>query len=290
MGHYTHVLLVKLHIAFAFFSHHAATAADFPVGYAGQGVRHHSQPGLVEPSMFKPVRQQQRAQTVLAAAKALVSEPSCGMDRGVINPSDFGADPTGKTDASPAMDKAVSSMLTHQVGIDDMGIYDLGGVTLDLDGGSFSLSRPLLIPQHYGNFRVMRGTLFAGPSFPLSSPDDPLRPESGLHFLLQVGQHGRCNSTTGGASNKNCNTNVGIEQLTLDGRGIANGLMIADSMDNNVGPALLVVGFPHNHWYIAGWLRSRIHSRGLARTVSSRLEDSSKQRDRDCHNAGRRRT
>jgi hypothetical protein len=26
--------------------------------------------------------------------------------------------------------------------------------------------------------------------------------------------------------------------LTLDGRGLANGLMIADSMDNNVGPAV----------------------------------------------------
>ena len=135
--------------------------------------------------------------------------------------------------------------------------------TLDLEGGSYSLSRPLLIPQHYGNFRVMRGTLFAGPAFPLSSPDDPENPESGLHFLLQVGQHGSCNSTTGGASNKNCNTDVGIEQVTLDGRGLANGLMIADTMDSNVGPALLVVGFPHIGISLAGSGAGYIHEAWL---------------------------
>ena len=190
----------------------AAAAAE----YTPEGVCHHKQPGLVDPSLFKPVRHQQRAQKVLAAAKALMSEPSCGVapDPGVIVPSAFGADPTGKADASPAMDKAVAAMLAHKVGVDgspcfrslfhfsvcvfvsfllcslilwtDMGIYDLGGVTLDLDGGSYSLSRPLLIPQHYGNFKVMRGTLFAGRSFPVSTPDDPEMPESGLHFLLQV--------------------------------------------------------------------------------------------------------
>jgi hypothetical protein len=229
--------------------------------YATEGVRHHRQAGLVEPSLFKSVQHQQRAQKVLAAARALMAEPSCGVapDPAVVLPTAFGADPTGKADASAAMDRAVAAMLSHKVGIDDMGIYDLGGATLDLDGGSYSLSRPLLIPQHYGNFRVMRGTLFAGPAFPPSAPSDPEYPQAGLHFLLQVGEHGRCNSTTGGASNKNCNTNVGVEQLTLDGRGLANGLMIADSMDNNVGPALLVVGYSHVGISLAGSGAGYIH-------------------------------
>ena len=44
----------------------AATTQHYE--YTSHNVRHHSQPGLVEPSLFRALRHQQRAQKVLAAA------------------------------------------------------------------------------------------------------------------------------------------------------------------------------------------------------------------------------
>eukprot|EP01046_Picozoa_sp_COSAG06_P058194 COSAG06_NODE_11602_length_1485_cov_12.274694_2_plen_65_part_01 len=41
--------------------------------YATEGVRHHRHAGLVEPSLFKSVQHQRRAQKVLAAARALMA-------------------------------------------------------------------------------------------------------------------------------------------------------------------------------------------------------------------------
>ena len=52
----------------------AATTQHYE--YTSLSVRHHSHPGLVEPSLFRALRHQQRAQKVLAAAKALMADKS----------------------------------------------------------------------------------------------------------------------------------------------------------------------------------------------------------------------
>ena len=45
-------------------------------------------------------------------------------------------------------------------------ITDLGGATLDLSGGTYLISAPILIPPGFGNAQIVRGTLRAAPSFP----------------------------------------------------------------------------------------------------------------------------
>ena len=49
------------------------------------------------------------------------------------------------------------------------GIIDLGGATIDLQGGDYLLSRPLVVPFCYGNVRLQRGTLRASAQFPAAS-------------------------------------------------------------------------------------------------------------------------
>ena len=46
------------------------------------------------------------------------------------------------------------------------GAKDLGGVTIDLGGGDYYISSPLVIPNMYGNMRIVDGTIGASSSFP----------------------------------------------------------------------------------------------------------------------------
>ena len=91
----------------------------------------------------------------------------------VINPADYGADPTGTTDATAVLQQCVNllwnasrsgSILArtqHQL--------DLGGATLDLAGGIFLLSSPVVFPEGGArNFQVRGGTLRAGGNFPMT--------------------------------------------------------------------------------------------------------------------------
>ena len=43
---------------------------------------------------------------------------------------------------------------------------DLGGATLDLSGGTYLISAPLVIPGGNGNLHIVDGTLRASPTFP----------------------------------------------------------------------------------------------------------------------------
>eukprot|EP01060_Flectonema_neradi_P032389 TRINITY_DN513_c16_g1_i1.p1 TRINITY_DN513_c16_g1~~TRINITY_DN513_c16_g1_i1.p1 ORF type:complete len:465 (+),score=98.69 TRINITY_DN513_c16_g1_i1:37-1431(+) len=87
----------------------------------------------------------------------------------VFSPTDFGADPTGKTDSTDAVTKALNSMLSvaNASSMAD-GIRNLGGATLDLRGGTYLISKSLVVPQYFGNFKISDGTLMAASNF--SSP------------------------------------------------------------------------------------------------------------------------
>ena len=76
----------------------------------------------------------------------------------------FGGDPTGVADSSAALDAALQSAIN---GTERDGMVGAGGVVVDLVGGTYLISRPMLL--HGGKFRgfgIRGGTLFAGPSFP----------------------------------------------------------------------------------------------------------------------------
>jgi hypothetical protein len=101
----------------------------------------------------------------------------------IINPADHGADPTGATDSTAVLQRCVellwnASRSSSSSNNGDGGNVnsskgtpqlDLGGATLDLAGGIFLLSSPIVFPPAGArNFQVRGGTLRAARSFPIS--------------------------------------------------------------------------------------------------------------------------
>ena len=79
---------------------------------------------------------------------------------------DYGADPTGTSDSTEALERAIQD--AFQSPLDDAhlmeGVADLGGSELHLDGGTYKISRPLLLPNSGGgNFMVL--PLFPAPKY-----------------------------------------------------------------------------------------------------------------------------
>lgn len=62
----------------------------------------------------------------------------------VFHVTEYGADPTGKKDSTYAILKAIG--LGHLMD----GIQHLGGVEINLDGGTYLISRPLRLPATGG--------------------------------------------------------------------------------------------------------------------------------------------
>lgn len=148
----------------------------------------------------------------------------------LITPESFGGDPTGKTDATAALQSCVQAVLAHGArGTEPMasGIRNLGGATIDLGGGTFNISEPLVFPELVGNFQIVRGTLRAGPGFPADS------------YLIEVGNHS-CMPD----NQKVCNEFININEMFLDCSHVAAGGIIArNTMGLTVGPSAFVTGF-----------------------------------------------
>lgn len=132
---------------------------------------------------------------------------------------------------------------------------DCGGAVLDLSGGTFNLSEPVVIPAGWGNYAVQRGSLFAGDGFmprytppsrstgdfsPVTAPkswDDP----AATSFLLILGG---TNCTPSPNVKGACAFDVSATELELDARHVAGGcLLVAHTQFATVGPGLAVLGF-----------------------------------------------
>ena len=62
----------------------------------------------------------------------------------VVNPTSFGADPTGVNDSTVQLQAAVNFLVNFGTTKDAQGRINLGGAVLDLDGGIFSISDTIL--------------------------------------------------------------------------------------------------------------------------------------------------
>ncbi|KAH9616283.1 hypothetical protein KSS87_022537 [Heliosperma pusillum] len=91
----------------------------------------------------------------------------------VYHVTSYGADPTGKNDSTDALLRVFSEI--GEIGSSNNnnnghlmdGITNLGGVEINLDGGTYVINRPLHFPTPYlGNILIHGGTLKASDSFP----------------------------------------------------------------------------------------------------------------------------
>ncbi|KAJ1393115.1 Pectin lyase fold/virulence factor [Sesbania bispinosa] len=100
--------------------------------------------------------------------------------KGVVYPIGYGADPTGAQDSSDAILKALEDVFEMESGLEMLpGVKDLGGVVIDLQGGNYSISKPITFPSSaianvvvnevkivVVRLRVQGGTLRASDTFP----------------------------------------------------------------------------------------------------------------------------
>ncbi|XP_013597828.1 PREDICTED: polygalacturonase QRT3 [Brassica oleracea var. oleracea] len=100
----------------------------------------------------------------------------------------YGADPTGKADSTNAILKAMEDAFdgpNHGVLME--GINDLGGARIDLQGGSYLISKPLRFPSAgAGNLLISGGTLRASDDFPVDKYLIELNDESSkLQYIFE---------------------------------------------------------------------------------------------------------
>eukprot|EP00756_Hemistasia_phaeocysticola_P028067 Hpha_TRINITY_DN16153_c2_g5::TRINITY_DN16153_c2_g5_i1::g.4270::m.4270 len=147
-----------------------------------------------------------------------------GLGGEVITPSAFGADPTGRTDSTQAMLKAFAALTNRSeratVNMAD-NITDMGGLTLDLQGGVYLISATLPIPTYVGNLHVKGGTLRASKTFPSGG------------YLITVGSTTCSPHTPGGGTDHqgSCNEFIGFSDMLFDSSlRAAGGIEIAKVM------------------------------------------------------------
>ena len=190
------------------------------------------------PSDMSPATRM-RHRAVMASWKA-PTEPAASAS-GVVSPIDFGADPTGVKDSTAAFTAAMAAVMAHNTSGHSLsdGIVDLGGVVLDLQGGDYLLSAPLVVPQYAGNMRIIDGTLRASKTFPPSS------------YVVEVCfPTVKCSPPSGQGS---CCENVGMSGLTIDASHIATGsLRISNTMGATLDASSAIFGFTTNGIAIAG--------------------------------------
>ena len=150
-----------------------------PVLAVSGSPRHVSHPRANPPARLgttSPSRATARGRACHATGPAGSAPPAPAY---VINPADYGADPTGATDSSAVLQHCVELLWNTSrtgssgsvVGSGAAGVAqrDLGGATLELGGGIFLLSSPVVFPATGArNFQVRGGTLRAARAFPVS--------------------------------------------------------------------------------------------------------------------------
>jgi hypothetical protein len=154
----------------------------------------------------------------------------------IIRPADFGADATGATDSSPMMAKAMAALLAARGPHHTMAsnITDLGGATLDLSGGTYLISAPLVIPPGYGNAQIVRGTLRAAPNFPSA------------RWLVEIGSTTCAPRLPNGKpdSQGSCNEFINLSEMMFDSSHVAaGGVKVSKVMGTTIGPSVFFTGF-----------------------------------------------
>ena len=159
-----------------------------------------------------------------------------------ISPLDFGADPTGKSDSSDALQSCIQACANYSSVIDSLGhfpgdasfgngkyIRNAGGCVIDLAGGEYMLSKPVTFPEYIANINFGHGSLVADPTpgvFPADS------------FLLVVGIAGSCKVPQG-----SCNIDINFPELFLDGSHVASGIQVNNVMGSTLGPGSYLLNF-----------------------------------------------
>ncbi|PWA39827.1 pectin lyase-like superfamily protein [Artemisia annua] len=149
----------------------------------------------------------------------------------VFYPIGYGADPGGLQDSTAAIMAAVADAAMIEDGQQLLpGIKDLGGAIVDLQGGNFKISKPIVIPQNSGNLVIQGGTLRASDTFPAEGYLIELHSPSSTKFSKTIANM----SHDPFSDMKNRNEPIYYEDITFrdilfDSSNIGGGLFVIDS-------------------------------------------------------------
>ncbi|XP_039773915.1 polygalacturonase QRT3-like isoform X2 [Panicum virgatum] len=106
--------------------------------------------------------------TVLTCRRRVCVGVQASASARVYHVTDYGADPTGATDSTAAINRAIADAFRPASNSTMTGgIPDLGGAEVHLDGGTYLVRGPLTLPASGGgNFRIHSGSLRASDDFP----------------------------------------------------------------------------------------------------------------------------
>ena len=147
-----------------------------------------------------------------------------------VSPIALGADPTGVKDSWAALDAAIGKCL-NQSALSPNGFFpgqdtvpqfgpirDMGGCSVDLEGGEYRISKPLHIPEMNANMQFGHGSLVAAPNFE-------------GEFLFVVGTKDETNKEgCRSFPQASCNIDINFPELFLDGARRASGMQINNVM------------------------------------------------------------
>jgi hypothetical protein len=160
-----------------------------------------------------------------------------------VTPLSFGADPTGVRDSWAPINAAIGECL-NQSALSPNGFFpgedtvpqfgpirDMGGCSVDLEGGEYRISKTLHIPEMNANMQFGHGSLVAAPGFK-------------GEFLFVVGTKD-ATSREGCRSypQASCNIDINFPELFLDGARRASGMQINNVMGATVGPGGYFLNF-----------------------------------------------
>ncbi|KAL7612114.1 hypothetical protein Lser_V15G06609 [Lactuca serriola] len=131
----------------------------------------------------------------------------------------YGADPTGKTDSTDAILRAISDAVSEErVGLLMDGITNHGGVQISLEGGIYKISRPMKFPvAGVGNIVISGGTLKASQNFSTNG------------YLIDL------TTFSSSSSNKNYNYEyITLKDIMLDCNYRVGGIRVVNSLRTSI--------------------------------------------------------
>ncbi|XP_068655427.1 polygalacturonase QRT3-like [Aristolochia californica] len=137
----------------------------------------------------KKIRKLEATKAAFLAQNAVspsASSPTAPASPCVYHVTSYGADPSGQSDSTDAILKAISDAFQAPNGRYLMpGIPDLGGSQVHLEGGTYKISQPLRLPSSGGgNFMIHGGSLRASDDFPTDRHLIELWPSSSSKLKL----------------------------------------------------------------------------------------------------------
>ncbi|XP_028759229.1 polygalacturonase QRT3-like [Neltuma alba] len=199
----------------------------------------------------------------VASPSPFTSTPSPGENKaGVFLPTSYGADPTGKSDSTEAILKAIQDATRIPTKKRHLmpGVTDLGGARIDLQGGNYLINHPLRLPATgFGNLVIHGGTIRASENFPPNA------------YLIDLSETSNKGKQTQKASPNPSQYNyeyITLKDLLLDSNFKGGGISIINSLRISIQNCY-ITHFTTNGIQVQGGHETFIHNTFLGQHITA---------------------